>query len=63
MQAMNNFGNRGFGGAPQPQRQGGRRGTNRGGFRNSRFDQPNNQQRNAQNQGGQRPNEVIRNLL
>lgn len=62
MQAMNNFGNRGFGGPPQPQRQGGRRGANRGGFRNSRFDQGNNgnQHRstgNQGNQGGQRPTE------
>ncbi|KAM3964165.1 PTB-associated splicing factor isoform 2-T2 [Aphomia sociella] len=57
MQAMNHYGNqRGFGGPPQPQRQGMRRGNNRGGFRNSRFDQ--NTQRNQPNhgQGGQRPN-------
>lgn len=51
MQAMNNFGNqRGFGGPPQPQRQGGRRGNNRG-FRNSRFEH----NRPQQGQGGQRP--------
>ncbi|PZC85153.1 hypothetical protein B5X24_HaOG202917 [Helicoverpa armigera] len=57
MQAMNQFGNhRGFGGPPQPQRQG-RRGNNRGGFRNSRFDH--NVQRNQNHgQGGQRPNEA-----
>lgn len=60
---MNNFGNsnRGFGGQPQPQRQGPRRGNNRGGFRNTRFEQVNNQgnqrNQNQQNQG-QRPNEV-----
>lgn len=58
MHAMNQYGNRGFGGPPQPQRQGGRRGNNRGfgggNFRNnSRFDH--NQQRNQNNQGGQRP--------
>ncbi|CAH2216832.1 jg14821, partial [Pararge aegeria aegeria] len=55
MQAMNQYGNRGYGGAPQPQRQG-RRGNNRGGpggFRNnSRFD---HNQRNSNQQGGQRP--------
>ncbi|CAG9785512.1 unnamed protein product [Diatraea saccharalis] len=62
MQGMNHYGNnRGFGGPPQPQRQGGRRGINRGGFRNSRFE-PNNQRNHNQNQnqnqgaGGQRPN-------
>ncbi|XP_045768478.1 hrp65 protein-like [Maniola jurtina] len=61
MQAMNQYGNnRGFGGPPQPQRQGGRRGNNRGGtgaggFRNnSRFDH--NQRNPNQQQGGQRPN-------
>ncbi|XP_038214952.1 hrp65 protein-like isoform X1 [Zerene cesonia] len=54
MQAMNHYGNRGFGGPPQPQRQGGRRGNNRGGFRNnSRFE---HNQRNHNQQGGQRPN-------
>lgn len=55
MYAMNQFGNqRGFGGPPQPQRQG-RRGNHRGGFRNnSRFDQRNQNH----GQGGQRPNEV-----
>ncbi|XP_023935383.2 hrp65 protein [Bicyclus anynana] len=58
MQAMNQYGNnRGYGGPPQPQRQGGRRGNNRGGaggFRNnSRFD---HNQRNQNQQGGQRPN-------
>lgn len=70
MNTMNHYGNRGFGGPPQPQRQGGRRGnSNRGGggFRNSRFDhnnqnqhnQNNQQQRNQnQGQGDQRPNEV-----
>lgn len=58
MQAMHQFGNRGFGGPPQPQRQGGRRGNNRGGFRHSRFE-PNQQQQQQRNQG-QRPinNEV-----
>ena len=63
MQAMNQFGNRGFGGPPQPQRQG-RRGNNRGGFRNSRFDhtQQRNQNQNH-GQGGQRPNEVGLNFL
>ncbi|XP_063535057.1 hrp65 protein-like isoform X2 [Cydia strobilella] len=58
-QAMNHYGNqRGFGGPPQPQRQGGRRGNNRGGFRGpTRFDQNNQNQRNQnQPQGGQRPN-------
>ncbi|KAJ8730874.1 hypothetical protein PYW08_002287 [Mythimna loreyi] len=56
MQGMNQFGNRGFGGPPQPQRQN-RRGNNRGGFRNTRFD--NTPQRNQnQGQGGQRPNEI-----
>lgn len=63
MHAMNQYGNRGFGGPPQPQRQGGRRGNNRGGFRNSRFEQnQNNQQQQQRNfnqgQGGQRPIEV-----
>ncbi|CAK1540441.1 unnamed protein product [Leptosia nina] len=51
---MHHFGNRGFGGPPQPQRQGGRRGNRGGGFRggnNSRFD---HNQRN-QPHGGQRP--------
>lgn len=59
MQAMNQFNNRGFGGPPQPQRQG-RRGHNRGGFRNTRFDHNmHNAQRNMNHgQGGQRPNEV-----
>ncbi|KAF9791458.1 hypothetical protein SFRURICE_007475 [Spodoptera frugiperda] len=59
MQAMNQFGNRGFGGPPQPQRQG-RRGHHRGGFRNTRFDHNmHNAQRNMNHgQGGQRPNEV-----
>ncbi|XP_049868565.1 hrp65 protein-like isoform X3 [Pectinophora gossypiella] len=56
MHAMNQFG-RGYGGPPQPQRQGGRRG-NRGGiggFRNnSRFEH--NQRNNPNMQGGQRPN-------
>ena len=60
MQAMNQFGNnRGLGGPPQPQRQGGRRGNNnRGGFRNSRFEhnqRNSNQNQNHQGQGGQRP--------
>ncbi|KAL0880770.1 hypothetical protein ABMA27_001971 [Loxostege sticticalis] len=59
MHGMNQYGNhRGFGGPPQPQRQGGRRGNNRGGgFRNnSRFEH--NQRNPNQNQGpgGQRPN-------
>ncbi|KPJ12028.1 Hrp65 protein [Papilio machaon] len=54
---MNQFGNRGYGGPPQPQRQGGRRGNNRGGFRNSRFEHNNQNQRNHNHgQGGQRPN-------
>lgn len=57
MQAMNNFGNqRGFGGPPQPQRQGGRRGNNRG-FRNSRFEH----NRPQQGQGGQRPSNEVSN--
>ncbi|XP_013177869.1 PREDICTED: hrp65 protein-like [Papilio xuthus] len=57
MQGMNQFGNRGYGGPPQPQRQGGRRGNNRGGFRNSRFEHNNQNQRNQNHgQGGQRPN-------
>ncbi|GBP55577.1 Hrp65 protein [Eumeta japonica] len=66
---MNHYGNhhRGFGGQPQPQRQGGRRGNNRGGFRNSRFEpnnmnNMNNMNKNVQpNQGspiGQRPTEI-----
>lgn len=59
---MNQYGNhRGFGGPPQPQRQGGRRGNNRGGgFRNnSRFEH--NQRNPNQNQGpgGQRPNNEV----
>ncbi|XP_047509099.1 hrp65 protein-like [Pieris napi] len=55
-QAMNHFGHRGFGGPPQPQRQGGRRGNRGGGFRgNSRFE---HNHRNSTQQGGQRPNEV-----
>lgn len=63
MQAMNQYGNhRGFGGPPQPQRQGGRRGHNRGGFRNSRFDNNQGNQRH-QNQnhgpGGQRPHNEV----
>ncbi|VVC89958.1 unnamed protein product [Leptidea sinapis] len=57
MQAMNQYiNNRGFGGPPQPQRQGGRRGMNRGGgggYRNSRFDQ--HQANTSPNPGGQRP--------
>lgn len=57
MQMQSSFG-RGFGGPPQPQRQGGRRG--RGNFRgngnNSRFDQP--QQRHGQGSNNQRPSEV-----
>ncbi|KPI96765.1 Hrp65 protein [Papilio xuthus] len=54
---MNQFGNRGYGGPPQPQRQGGRRGNNRGGFRNSRFEHNNQNERNQNHgQGGQRPN-------
>jgi hypothetical protein len=61
MQGMNQYGNhRGFGGPPQPQRQGGRRGNMRGGFRNTRFDQNNQRNQNYnQGQGGQRPNEVL----
>lgn len=56
MQNMNQYGNRGYGGPPQPQRQGGRRGINRGGFRNSRFE---HNQRGPNNMGNQRPiNEV-----
>lgn len=55
MQAMNQYGNRGFGGPPQPQRQGGRRGNNRG-FRNSRFE---HNQRGGSNHGGQRPNNEV----
>lgn len=59
MHAMNQYGNqRGFGGPPQPQRQG-RRGNNRGGFRNSRFDH-NNQRNMNHGQGGQRPNNEVR---
>ncbi|XP_047530623.1 hrp65 protein-like isoform X1 [Vanessa atalanta] len=54
MQAMNQYGNRGYGGPPQPQRQGGRRGNNRGGFRNSRFEH--NQRGGPNHHGGQRPN-------
>lgn len=67
MHAMNQYGNRGFGGPPQPQRQGGRRGNNRGfvgggNFRNnSRFDH--NQQRNQNNQGGQRPQNEVSQLF
>ncbi|CAH0407041.1 unnamed protein product [Chilo suppressalis] len=66
MQGMNNYGNqRGFGGPPQPQRQGGRRGNNRGGFRNSRFEHNNQRNSNQGNQnqgsGGQRPsNEPVK---
>lgn len=57
MQGMHHFGNqRGYGGPPQPQRQG-RRGNNRGGFRNSRFDQ--NQRNPNHGQGGQRPNNEV----
>ncbi|KAG7306420.1 hypothetical protein JYU34_009052 [Plutella xylostella] len=53
MHAMNNY-NRGFGGQPQPQRQGPRRGNRGGGgFRQTRFD--NNQQRNQNQNQGQRP--------
>ncbi|OWR48282.1 splicing factor proline- and glutamine-rich [Danaus plexippus plexippus] len=52
MHAMNQY--RGFGGPPQPQRQGGRRGNNRGGFRNSRFEH-NQNQRGHNFHGGQRP--------
>ncbi|XP_060803942.1 hrp65 protein isoform X2 [Amyelois transitella] len=60
MQAMNQY-NRGFGGPPQPQRQGGRRGNNRGGFRgNSRFEHNQNQRNQNQGQGGQRPNNEIK---
>ncbi|CAH0714278.1 unnamed protein product, partial [Brenthis ino] len=55
MQGMNQYGNRGYGGPPQPQRQGGRRGNNRGGFRNSRFEH-NQSQRGPNHLGGQRPN-------
>ncbi|XP_050346602.1 hrp65 protein-like [Nymphalis io] len=54
MQGMNQYGNRGYGGPPQPQRQGGRRGNNRGGFRNSRFEH--NQRGGPNHLGGQRPN-------
>lgn len=57
MQAMNQYGNRGFGGPPQPQRQGGRRGNNRGGFRNSRFEH--NQRGGSNHHGGQRPNNEV----
>ncbi|KAJ2949836.1 hypothetical protein O0L34_g11150 [Tuta absoluta] len=65
MQGMQ-FGNRGFGGPPQPQRQGGRRGGNRGGggggppggFRNnSRFEHNQGNNQRNHNQGGQRPND------
>lgn len=61
MHAMNHYGNqRGFGGPPQPQRQGGRRGNNRGGFRQTRFDNNGPNQRNPnQGQGGQRPNNEV----
>lgn len=56
MQGMNQYGNRGYGGPPQPQRQGGRRGNNRGGFRNSRFE---HNQRSPNHLGGQRPNNEV----
>lgn len=62
MQAMNQYGNqRGYGGPPQPQRQGGRRGMNRGGFRNPRFDQ--NQRNQNHGQGGQRPNNDVSQVI
>lgn len=69
MQAMHQFGNnqRGFGGPPQPQRQGGRRGNRGGGgggggFRNSRFDHNQRNPNNQNSQGGQRPNNEVSNI-